>query len=275
MAERDLKKLMSEKARATRDNEHTGSQSAVTPAIESVLGNQAVQAMMSVKPTSRSVSGFIQAKLTVNAPDDAYEAEADAVAKSALSAFQNTPSVQREGVEDELMAKPIQREGDEDELMAKPIQREGDEDELMAKPIQREGDEDELMAKPIQREGDEDELMAKPIQREGDGSFDVDSGVENEIEAQRGGGSPLPETTQSRFEGALGYDFSSVRVHTGSQSDRLSREVSARAFTTGSDIFFGEGEYKPETSDGQELLGHELTHVVQQGHARPKDQQGE
>lgn len=117
--------------------------------------------------------------------------------------------------------------------------------------------------------------MAKPIQREGDGSFDVDSGVENEIEAQRGGGSPLPETTQSRFEGALGYDFSSVRVHTGSQSDRLSREVSARAFTTGSDIFFGEGEYKPETSDGQELLGHELTHVVQQGHARPKDQQGE
>jgi hypothetical protein len=265
MAEREQKKLTGEKTRTAKSDEQDNLQSLLNPPIESVLGNQAIQAMMSVKPSSRSVKGFIQAKLTVNAPDDAYEAEADAVAKSALSAFQNTGGIQRQG-------------GEEEELMTKPIQRqEGEEEELMTKPIQRqEGEEEELMTKPIQRqEGEEEELMTKPIQRASDGSFDVDSSVESEIEAQRGGGSPLPETTQSRFEDALGYDFSSVRVHTGSQSDKLNREVSARAFTTGSDIFFSEGEYKPETSDGQELLGHELTHVVQQGHARPKDQQGE
>jgi hypothetical protein len=44
----------------------------------------------------------------------------------------------------------------------------------------------------------------------------------------------------------------------------LTRSVSARAFTTGADIYFGRGEYRPGTSAGDELIAHELTHVVQQ-----------
>jgi len=66
---------------------------------------------------------------------------------------------------------------------------------------------------------------------------------------------------------AFKTDFSGVKVHTGNQSDMLNRSISARAFTTGSDIFFRSGEYNPSISSGQTLLAHELTHVVQQGGA--------
>jgi hypothetical protein len=63
---------------------------------------------------------------------------------------------------------------------------------------------------------------------------------------------------------ALGDAFSDVRVHTDPLADQLARSVQARAFTTGSDIYFAGGEYAPRSSAGQQLLAHELTHVVQQ-----------
>ncbi|MBE8991324.1 DUF4157 domain-containing protein [Nostoc sp. LEGE 12450] len=45
---------------------------------------------------------------------------------------------------------------------------------------------------------------------------------------------------------------------------KLSFDIQARAFTTGEDVFFRQGEYNPGSQGGQELLAHELTHVVQQ-----------
>jgi len=63
---------------------------------------------------------------------------------------------------------------------------------------------------------------------------------------------------------AIGNDFSSVKVHTSPEADSLNRQLNARAFTTGKDIFFREGEYQPHSSSGQELIAHELTHVAQQ-----------
>jgi hypothetical protein len=39
--------------------------------------------------------------------------------------------------------------------------------------------------------------------------------------------------------------------------------MGARAFTVGSDIFFGQGEHRPDHPEGQRLLAHELAHVVQ------------
>jgi len=66
------------------------------------------------------------------------------------------------------------------------------------------------------------------------------------------------------MESTLHADFSRVRVHTDTEADALNRALHARAFTTGRDIFFGRHEYNPATSDGRELLAHELTHVVQQ-----------
>jgi hypothetical protein len=95
----------------------------------------------------------------------------------------------------------------------------------------------------------------------------LDAGTESAIHGARGGGSPLPDHVRSPMEASFGADFGGVRVHTGGQSDTLNRQLQARAFTTGSDIFFRSGEYNPGTGAGQRLLAHELTHVVQQGAA--------
>jgi hypothetical protein len=66
------------------------------------------------------------------------------------------------------------------------------------------------------------------------------------------------------MEGSFGADFSGVRIHADQRADSLNRSLNARAFTTGNDIFFKQGEYKPDSGGGQKLLAHELTHVVQQ-----------
>jgi hypothetical protein len=88
--------------------------------------------------------------------------------------------------------------------------------------------------------------------------------VERDIQSQRGGGQPLDTGVRGQMESSFGADFSRVRVHTGVQADSLNHELSARAFTTGHDIFFRHGAYQPGSTVGRELLAHELTHVVQQ-----------
>jgi Domain of unknown function (DUF4157) len=111
-----------------------------------------------------------------------------------------------------------------------------------------------------------EELRKKPlIQCKADGGgMAVSSEVESSIQQARGSGQPLAESIRTPMEQAFGADFSGVRVHTDERSDRLNREVQARAFTTGQDVFFRKGEYRPGSRSGQELLAHELTHVVQQ-----------
>ena len=92
----------------------------------------------------------------------------------------------------------------------------------------------------------------------------VESSVEQSIEKTRGGGEALPDKLRASMEDAFNTDFGGVRVHTNAASDALNRSMSARAFTTGNDIFFAKGEYNPDSKGGQETLAHELTHVVQQ-----------
>ncbi|MGM9489710.1 eCIS core domain-containing protein [Ideonella sp. YS5] len=88
--------------------------------------------------------------------------------------------------------------------------------------------------------------------------------IERGIGESRGAGQPMDSGTRSRMERALGADFSAVRIHTDARADGLARGISARAFATGNDLFFRQGEYDPGKSSGRELLAHELTHVVQQ-----------
>jgi hypothetical protein len=101
-------------------------------------------------------------------------------------------------------------------------------------------------------------------QRSGDGSFNLDDDTADRINRERGGGQSLDSNVQTKMSERTGQDFSDVKVHTGPDSHSLNEQVSAKAFTTGSDIFFREGAYDPGSSSGQELLAHELTHVVQQ-----------
>jgi hypothetical protein len=77
-------------------------------------------------------------------------------------------------------------------------------------------------------------------------------------------GQAIDRSTRDYFESRFGHDFSRVRIYSDSQSAASSRDIGARAYTSGQNIYFSEGQYQPETEEGLRLLGHELTHVVQQ-----------
>ena len=77
-------------------------------------------------------------------------------------------------------------------------------------------------------------------------------------------GQPLDASSRAYFEPRFGKDFSGVRVHSGGVAEQSAREVKAQAYTVGHQIVFGPGRFAPATHDGQQLLAHELTHVVQQ-----------
>lgn len=77
-------------------------------------------------------------------------------------------------------------------------------------------------------------------------------------------GEPLDRETRTFMEPRFGHDFSNVRVHADSKAAESAQAVSALAYTVGHNIIFGTGQYAPDTKEGQRLLAHELTHVVQQ-----------
>jgi Domain of unknown function (DUF4157)/Lysine-specific metallo-endopeptidase len=81
----------------------------------------------------------------------------------------------------------------------------------------------------------------------------------------RSPGQPLDPSARARMEARFGHDFSQVRVHADAQASDSARAVNARAYTVGRHVAFASGEYAPGSIEGQQLLTHELTHVVQQG----------
>jgi len=80
-------------------------------------------------------------------------------------------------------------------------------------------------------------------------------------------GSPLDPGTRQFMEPRFGHDFSDVRVHSSAKAAESARSVGSLAYTSGSDIVFGAGQYAPQSAAGRRLLAHELTHVMQQGQA--------
>ncbi len=180
----------------------------------------------------------IQTKLTLGPVGDAYEQEADQVARQVSDQVANGGEVAEASGEER-----VQRQGPEDE----------EPEELQMKP-----------AANVQRQGPEDEELQMKGEPGLAGGGPITSDVESSIESARGGGRPLEEGVRAPMESAFGADFGDVKVHADSGADSLNESLQARAFTTGQDIFFRQGEYSPESSGGSELLAHELTHVVQQ-----------
>ncbi|CAC5343183.1 conserved hypothetical protein [Planktothrix rubescens CCAP 1459/22] len=176
----------------------------------------------------------LQKKLTVGAAGDKYEQEADSVAEKVVKKI-NTPATEKA-----TSSKGVQRQEEEEEIQAKPDNS------------------------AIQREGEEEEIQAKS-QNKTLGGGAVSTDIETTIQSAKSVGSPLDAGLQRKMGKAMGADFSGVKVHTDSQSDKLNRSLSSRAFATGPNLFFKRGEYNPGSRSGQELIAHELTHVVQQG----------
>ena len=194
----------------------------------------------------------VQPKLTVGAPNDQYEQEADRVADQVMS------------MPDSATQQPIQREAmpEEEEVRMKPLAA------SITPLVQREAmpEEEELHAKAIdhtlqREEMPEEELRTKPaLQRSPDGSLEAGSSIESRLNNSKGGGSPLSDDVRSFMEPRFGADFSQVRVHTGSEAVQMNRDLNAQAFAHTQDVYFGAGKAPGKDS----LTAHELTHVVQQ-----------
>ncbi|WP_427160120.1 DUF4157 domain-containing protein [Aliinostoc sp. HNIBRCY26] len=207
----------------------------------------------------------IQTKLTIGEPGDKYEQEADRVAADVVQRI-NAP--QSEDVPAQLQSKEVQSERIQRDIAPMipkiSIFRPGVSSPpppgiQMKLSIREPGEEREpTLDQPIY-------TPVQPlIQRVNIGGMAATPDVEAGIQRARGGGQPLADSIREPMEQAFGADFSEVRVHTDAQADQLNQSIQAKAFTTGQDVFFRQGVYEPGSRGGQELLAHELTHVVQQ-----------
>jgi hypothetical protein len=88
------------------------------------------------------------------------------------------------------------------------------------------------------------------------------------LDARAGAGQPLDSRLRTDFAPWLGSRVDKVRLHRDAEANDMSRSIAARAFTTGHDIYFAPGEYRPESREGRRVLAHELAHVAQQAGGR-------
>ena len=204
----------------------------------------------------------IQPKLTIGAPDDPYEKQADAVADQVVQRLAQTPSAV--GTTSNAV-QPKTAEPQEEQIQEKSEDGEQEGERLQMKPIFESTPPPDDAA--IQRAcaSCEEEQNSTVQRKESGGETTASPNLSSRLASSRGSGSPLPADTKTQMEGAMGADFSGVRVHTGSDAADMSQGIHAHAFTHGSDIYFNKGKYDPGSTDGQRLLAHELVHTVQQG----------
>ncbi|MBS0015266.1 MAG: DUF4157 domain-containing protein [Arthrospira sp. SH-MAG29] len=200
-------------------------------------------------PTNGRRQQPIQAKLTVGAVGDKYEQEADRVADVVVDQIQSPPT------HPEVQKQEAEGGQEQLQLLRTPTISQLQKKEELSNTLQRESDEEEF--------DDDGDVQMKPQTANAGGEVSAD--LESSIQREKGGGEPLDEHLQSQMGQAMGADFRGVRIHDNSEASQLNQSIQAKAFTTGQDIFFKQGEYQPESRGGQELIAHELTHVVQQG----------
>jgi Domain of unknown function (DUF4157) len=92
----------------------------------------------------------------------------------------------------------------------------------------------------------------------------ADANLENYVGKLGSSGTPLSNKARNFYEPRFGYDFSQVKIHTDTVAAKSAQSINALAYTSGNNIVFNQGQFSPDTDSGKRLLGHELTHVVQQ-----------
>lgn len=194
--------------------------------LQRAVGNQAVERLYR--------SGLIQAKLTVGKSDDVYEQEADRVA-------------------DEVMRMPD------------PVIRRRDKNKEEEESIIQPKSLSQRITPVIQLQCEEEKYVVQAQLASYDAPV-IPPQSEAALNALQGQGHPLPESSLAFFEPRFGHYFSQVRIHTDNQTADIAHAINAQAFTHGRDIFFNTGRFQPQTPEGQKLLAHELTHVLQQTH---------
>ena len=100
---------------------------------------------------------------------------------------------------------------------------------------------------------------AIPLQKKG--AANNYSATPRQLKQNNSNGNGLPPAVQQKMESSFNTGFSDIKIHQNSQS---AKDIGAQAYTQGNDVHFAQGKYDPQSQSGQELIGHELTHVVQQ-----------
>ncbi|WP_162054726.1 eCIS core domain-containing protein [Pontibacter pamirensis] len=180
-------------------------------------------------------SPIVQTKLTIGQPGDIYEQEADAMADQVVQRLNNPETIQTKPNHLTHAVSPL----------LQPKCSACEEEERVQKKEEEEK-EPQMMAKPA---------SDKPAQT---------NSLQSQLNASKEGGFALSEDTKASMGNAFDADFSEVKVHTDNQAVQMNKNLNAQAFTHGSDIYFNKGKYEVSSSEGQHLLAHELTHVVQQ-----------
>jgi hypothetical protein len=217
-------------------------------------------------PVSSGSMPLVQPKLVVGPPNDKYEQEADRVADQvmgmpepvglvppgrAMPAPQTAPGLQRQLVESESMPD---LDDDEDLVQTKALGPSPSISQTLEADPQ-------LQRESLDDLDDDDEL----VQMKAAGAAPAIASPTLATQLSQGGGHPLPSPTRHFMETRFGHDFGGVRVHSDHQAAQLNRGLNAQAFTHGHHVYFGQGQYQPQTHSGQKLLAHELTHTIQQG----------
>ena len=188
---------------------------------------------------------FIQPKLSINNPNDQYEKEADAMAEKVMR-------MDGAGLQLGSLSIPEIRPGGAASLEKGQTQVHRKVAASDAGHIQKKCALCHEEEKQVQRK--ENDLEGIPE------SADLASYV-GSLSA---GGDALPNEVRNYYEPRFGYDFSNVRVHTDAVAAKSAQSINALAYTSGNHIVFSQGQFTPETESGKRLLGHELTHTIQQ-----------
>lgn len=167
----------------------------------------------------------IMTKLMIGSAENEYERDADWVAEQVVQRI-NAPASVPSGEDETVQQEYMETKDNKVRLMRSPI---------------------------LQRMSSDGGMLATPD-------------LEATINRERRGGRPIENNVRKQMEQGFGAgaDFSRVKIHTDAQSDQLNRSIGARAFTTGQHVFFGQGEYKPGSQQGQKVFAHELRHVQHQ-----------
>jgi len=201
---------------------------------------------------------YLQAKLNVSTPDDPHEREADKVADNVM----RMPAQRSSDSHSENADRKINRASLKPGIT--PINR------AISRVVSRDTlkpGEQEIHRASLKPGEDAIQRMSDDESPASDTAAPDSSKVENRINAKRGQGERLPDGVREDMESRFGRDFSAVRIHMDNDASEMSRDIEAKAFTVGNDIFFGSGRFDANSDEGRRLLAHELTHVAQQQQA--------
>jgi hypothetical protein len=185
--------------------------------------------------SSQDSGSLIQPALEIGKEDDEHEKEADSVAEKVMKMPDPGLSIQK--MEDGKKEEKMNESGNKIQMMV-----------------------DSPLKISKMSQGAENGIKASP-------------NVEHNINTSKGKGHSLDADLQNELGSKMDADLGHVNIHTDANAITMNKEIGAKAFTHGNDIYFNQGQYNTSTYSGKHLLAHEITHTLQQSKGiKPKIQ---